>query len=230
MTRFPHIFLRVLLFAAFPVHATGLSDTGQDTCYDGTSLVACTTANSGDAAAYPRQDGRFGRDAAADAGPLSKTGAGDKGFDFTKMCMSGELAGQGSCPANPAQGTNQNEWACTKDNVTNLIWPLENGIGDWTTYATTSYPAAMNATNRCGYSTNWRLPTRRELLSIVHNGGSTPAVDSNYLPGTLSTWYWSADTYTPVPVFAWYVYFVNGGTNVNEKSDNGFVQLVRSVQ
>lgn len=234
MTRFPRTLLLVLLLAAsLPLHAAGptglLNDTGQDTCYDGASLVACTPANSGDAAANPRQDGRFGRDAAAVAGTLTKTGAGAAGFDYIRVCMSGELAGQGACPANPAQGTSANQWACTKDNVTNLIWSLDSPIYNWTD-ATTTYPTAMNATNRCGFNTDWRLPTRRELLSIVHNGAWSPAIDSAYFPGTASNWYWSADTYAPGPAFAWFVYFYDGNTNVDNKSNSFYVRLVRSGQ
>lgn len=66
MTRFAHaLFFSLLLAIAAPAHAVGLNDTGQDSCYDGSAMVACDTANSSDAASYPRQDGRFGRDAAA---------------------------------------------------------------------------------------------------------------------------------------------------------------------
>jgi len=234
MTRLPRTLLLALLLAAsLPLHAAGptglLNDTGQDTCYDGAALVACTPANSGDAAANPRQDGRFGRDAAAVAGTLSKTGAGAKSFDYTRVCMSGELAGQGACPASPAQGTGANQWACTKDNVTNLIWSLDSPVYNWTA-ATTTYPTAMNATSRCGYTTNWRLPTRRELLSIVNNGTWSPSIDSAYFPGTVSDWYWSADTYAPDPAYAWYVNFVVGDTGYDGKTYAHYVRLVRSGQ
>ncbi len=199
-----------------------LNDTGQDKCYyyDGTNntLVTCTNDNTGDAASWPRQDGRFGRDAAAAAGVLPKTGGGAAGFDFTKVCMSGELAGQGSCPANPSVGTGTNQWACTKDNHTNLIWSLESHNGTWT-YATITYPTAMNATNRCGYSTGWRAPTRRELLSIVHNGKATsPTIDTDYFPNTVDFWYWSADTYALAQANAWHVGFFNGFAYQNSKN------------
>jgi len=209
--------------------AMKINDTGQNTCYDGSALVACSVANSGNAAAHPRQDGRFGRDAAAAAGQLSKVGGGDKGFDFTRVCMSGELAGQGACPANPVQGTGANQWACTRDNVTHRIWSLENGYGNWTTYATSTYPAAMNASNRCGYNTGWRLPTRRELFSIVHKGRLIPAIDLDYFPATVTLqYYWSADTYAPSPTYAWAANFWDGDAYANSKTLNRFVRLVRS--
>ena len=210
--------------------ALRLNDTGQADCWDGTALVACSAANSGNAAAYPRQDGRFGRDAAAAAGQLNKVGAGDKGFDYTRVCMSGELAGQGACPANPVQGTGANQWACTKDNVTHRIWSLESGYGNWSTYAASTYPAAMNASNRCGYNTGWRLPTRRELFSISHHGRTYPAIDTGYFPGTGdSNYYASANTVLSNPGNAWVVFFGAGTSGSGSKSDSYYVRLVRSV-
>ena len=208
-----------------------LNDSGQDSCWDGSALAACSLANSGNAAAYPRQDGRFGRDAAAAAGQLTKVGAGDKGFDFTRVCMSGELAGQGACPANPVQGTGASQWACTKDNVTHRVWSLESGQGNWSPYASSTYPIAMNATNRCGYNTGWRLPTRRELFSISDQGRSYPSIDAAYFPGTASS-YWSADSLVApsAPGYAWAADFLVGGNHLSYKSDSNSVRLVRSAQ
>jgi hypothetical protein len=245
MPLFPPIILIFLLFNVIPAHAAGptgfLNDTGQDTCYDGTGMATCTPANTGDAAAYPRQDGRYGRDPAAATGRLTKTGAGAKGFDFTKVCFNGELEGSANCTGTlvanttaTATGSPTTDWACTKDNVTNLIWSLESGSGNWTTYASATLPTATNTANagagRCGYNTGWRLPTLRELLSIVHNGTYNPAIDSAYFPGTQNDYYWSADTYAPVPTGAWYVRFSDGITGNVNKSNSYYVRLVRSGQ
>jgi len=236
MTRFPRILtLALMLAASIPVHAAGptgfLNDTGQDTCYDGTNLVACATANSGDAATYPRQDGRFGRDAKAAAGTLTKTGAGAKAFDYTKICMNGALDCTGASNTVIAPAPAATDWACTKDNVTNLIWSLQLGLGDWTTYATVTLPNATNAASRCGYNTGWRLPTRRELLSIVNNDGSNPAIDGVYFPGTVGNGYWSLDTYAPDPALAWVVLFSDGSIyNHGPKFAGNYIRLVRSGQ
>lgn len=221
---------QVTLSLVLPDPAIRLNDTGQADCWDGTALVACSAANGGNAAAYPRQDGRFGRDAAAASGQLNKVGAGDKGFDYTRVCMSGEIAGQGACPANPVPGTSANQWACTRDNVTHRVWSLESGHGDWSSYATSVYPAAMNASNRCGYGTGWRLPTRRELFSISHHGRTYPAIDTGYFPGTgASDYYASADTVLSNPGNAWVVFFGAGTSGSGSKTDPYYVRLVRSV-
>jgi hypothetical protein len=219
----------------FTVVASALNDTGQTLCDKGNNtLVACTPANSGKASYFPRQDANFGRDARATEGTLTKTGAGAAGFYYTRVCMSGELAGTGACAASPAAAVDQaaptaNEWACTKDNVTKLVWSLESGEGNWTVYATATYPAAVNATARCGFNTGWRLPTRRELLSLVHNGVASPAIDSAYFPGTAGYFCWSNDTYAPNPALAWIV-GGDGRSKPHKKINLCLVKLVRSGQ
>lgn len=240
MPLFPLIIMLVLLFGVIPAHAAGptgfLNDTGQDTCDNGTTLAACAPANTSDAATYPRQDGRFGRDAKAAAGTLTnKTGAGAAGFDFTKVCFNGDLEGSANCTGTLVANTTAaaiapattTDWACTKDNVTNLVWSLESGNGNWPTYAITTLPNATNAATRCGYNTGWQLPTRRELLSIVHNGASDPAIDSAYFPGTRSDGYWSINT--RALGYAFLVDFFYGSTSY-DNTNSHYVRLVRSEQ
>jgi len=128
-----------ILISISTAHAAGLPDTGQDRCFPsvGPPLVACNETNTGNAADYPDQDGRYGRDAAATLGQLPKIGAGKSGRDYTKVCNSGELADSGACPADPILGDGNNEWACTQDNVTGLMWEVKTDDGglrdkDWT--------------------------------------------------------------------------------------------------
>lgn len=225
-------FAASLLLALSAAHAQThpLNDTGQTACYDAANaVVTCDAASTGDAAARPRQDARFGRDAQVTHGTLTKIGGGVAGFDFTKICMSGEAAGEGTCPADPAQGTQSDQWACTRDNVTGLVWSIETLSGDWTA-ATTTLPAGYNSATRCGYDTGWRAPSRRELLSIVHHGASNPAIDLGYFPGTQSSWYWSNDTYAPDPANAWFVVLNDGYAGAYLKTDTSLVRLVRSGQ
>jgi hypothetical protein len=218
----------LFLCCVSPAQAAGptglLNDTGQTQCYNASGLAGvCDAATTGDAGVRPRQDGRFGRDVASP----TKVGGGAAGFDFTKLCMDGTP--NCATPANTSVAPASTDWACTQDNVTNLIWSLELGSGDWTTYAST-LPAATNAANRCGFNTGWRLPTRRELLNIVLNDGSHPAIDANYFPATQSSWYWTGDTYAVSQSFAWLVSFDDGNTNAVNKADSNYVRLVQGGQ
>jgi hypothetical protein len=137
---------------------------------------------------------------------LSKTGGGAAGFDFSKMCFNGQLQGaHSSCTGALVANTTASavasttDWACTKDNVTNLVWSLQVGSGDWATYARSSLPAEHNAASRCGFNTGWRLPSRSELISILNLGVTTvgvPKIDADYFPSTPAYYHWTDD---PLP-------------------------------
>lgn len=228
----------VLALATGAAHAAGptglLNDTGQTTCYDGSAMVACSAANTGDAATYPRQDGRFGRDKAG----MAKVGGGAAGFDFTKICWNGDAEGSGTCTgallantSGTTTGTPSTDWACTRDNVTNLVWSLQT-VSSITWANATSVAAGKpielaNTASRCGFSSGWRVPTRRELLSIAHFGASSPAIDVTYFPSTVSNFYWSNDSQL-VGGGAWTVGFNYGDGVGYDKANARLVRLVRS--
>ena len=269
MPRFPPTLLRALLFAAAPVHATGLPDAGQTTCYNDSvaDVVAASapTSIAHDAGTHPRQDCRYGRDAAAAAGALTKTGAGAQGFDYTKIANNGATLAAGV-----ALGINPTDWACTKDNITDLTWETKtatntdlryfghtyswyNSIG--TTNGgnagstglntcnatlpaslcnTQAFVTAVNATALCSY-TDWRMPTLRELLTLVYADGSDPSIDPTYFPNTPSANFWSGSSYAPNPPFAWYVRFFDGDSGATENAfdktyNSYYVRLVRGGQ
>lgn len=257
------------ILAAFTAHAGPLNDTGIILCRDPRTGAdgSCGEAQGG-------QDARYGRDAAATAGALPKTGGGEAGFDFTKVCMSGEAAGQGACPANPALGTGANDWACTKDNVTGLIWEVktdDGGLRDkdngYTNYDDTTQPQRLNgsvnptqaeidtATNSIGFlnavnaltganrlcgATDWRRPSKKELLSIAHHGRVDPAIDTDYFPNTPSGNFWSGSPFAGNSYYAWSVNFyyglalvelyANGGTSFGYRDSSFHVRLVHGGQ
>ena len=253
--------LRSLLFAlyaaVFPAHAVGLPDTGQVLCYDDAGVAPASIA--ADDGSHPGQDCRFGRDAAAAAGVLTKSGSGAKGFDYTKIANNGSVLAAGA-----SLGTGAADWACTRDNVTGLTWEVKTAasssdVRHWVhTYAwystdgatnggnpgstggngcsatlpgsacnTQALVTAVNAAGLCG-QTDWRLPTRRELATLVDAGTFNPAIDATYFPNTqTSHFYWSATTIVLNPANAWYVLAGNGSNNADSKTLNGYARLVR---
>ena len=241
--------MRKLIFAALmafvfmaltgPAFATAppvLNDTGQTQCYDASNAMADCATVAADDGVRPRQDARFGRDPQDGAGLLTKTGAGAAGFDFMKVCNSGEAAGTGSCPADPPEpgdfaNPGDDEWACTRDNVTGLVWSIETISSDWGD-ATTTHPTSYNSATRCGFSSAWRAPTRRELLSIVHHGTSSPIIDEDFFPNTPGYSYWSSCEYALNSSEAWGVSFGGGATLFRSKTDTSTreVRLVHGTQ
>jgi hypothetical protein len=262
--RFMRAYILIFILTSISTaHAAGLPDTGQDKCYAGAGmpLVACSQINTGETSDYPGQDGRYGRDAAATLGQLPKIGAGELGRDYTKVCNSGELAGSGACPGDPVLGSGNNEWACTQDNVTGLMWEVKTDDGglrdrDWK-YSwyntdtstngghagspdddnfcfdllrcdTQKYQSDINTIiPLCGH-TEWRVPGKRELLTITNLNGNTVL---DYFPNTQDSQYWSASSYVVAPVSsAWVVDIFSASTTVARKSASTYLRLVRGVR
>lgn len=239
------------LFLTQAAPAAGLNDTGQQTCYNDSALVAC------DAAAYSRQDARYGRDAAATASALTKIGGGAAGFDFTAL----DAIGAATTPSSGAT-----PHPCTRDNTTGLTWEVktdDSGLRDqdwtYTWYSTVgstnggnagsqgantcggtlsaysdqcntaNYTAAVNTAALCGF-TDWRLPSIRELQTLVHYGAASPAIDPTYFPNTPASGFWSASSYGPPPAGAWFVFFDDGSVYATVTAYGDRVRLVRGGQ
>jgi hypothetical protein len=63
----------------------------------------------------------------------------------------------------------------------------------------------------------WRLPTRVELVQ---------AFDEGILTGD-DRWFWSSTEASNNAALAWYVVLSYGGTDVNNKTNGGYVRCVR---
>ncbi len=107
---------------------------------------------------------------------------------------------------------------CVVDRVTGLSWSTETLSATWAdaNTAATSY-------DRCGIDSDWRLPTRRELLSIVHHGANGPAIDAGAFPATQSAPYWSSDAQGGD---AWTVDFSDGDTKRIARTETHAARLV----
>ncbi len=73
---------------------------------------------------------------------------------------------------------------------------------------TYAYIRTLNRANYCGYS-DWRMPTRSELISIVNYGRFSPAINRIFT-NTQNSEYWSASPNASSDKYAWYVDFNHG--------------------
>lgn len=160
-----------------------LNDTGLGACYNDSAVAACGTVAT-DVGTHPRQDGRYGRDARQLAGTLSKTGSGDRGFDYTRICVSGQNAGTGTCPVSPTPGPSSDDWGCTRDNVTGLYWEIKTTTNTDLRYHSHTYAWLMtsganggNAGSVGGNTCNATLPSSQcnsEAYVAAVNALATP--------------------------------------------------------
>lgn len=235
-----------------PVQAVGPNNTLNDTGITQYGNASSNTLAT-EPADYPGQDARFGRDAKASAGQLTKIGGGSAGFDFTALDANGQ-------PTTPSSGVTPHP--CVRDNVTGLIWEVktaDGGLrdGNWTYtwYDTNSatnggspgvdsgtancytasrcdtekYVADINAVNLCGI-VGWRMPTLKELESLVDYSrlSPSPSIDIAYFPNTPAAHFWSASPIAASSSVAWGIAFgLGGGGDGNNKSGGSRVRLVR---
>ena len=136
-----------------------------------------------------------------------------------------------------ASGGKYDKTECVKDNRTGLVWEgkpsngTRSGSNTYTNYDSTTsaqkiggatptqteidapsnsigYRNSVNASALCGI-TDWRLPTKDELLGIVDKS-QYPTIDNAWFPNTQRMGFWSTSPLVGYSRYAWYVDFGYG--------------------
>lgn len=167
-----------------------------------------------------------------------KIGFGEGRSDWTKLGEMGE-------ELVPEAAT----WRCVRDNLTDLVWEVKSdsglygkdtlfrwgGVGalieakikkqerynDWDELVN-----GANRSNLCGFS-DWRVPSKEELMSLTHKTRTVPAIDQTVFPNTVSSWYWSASPIKNSPTGAWAIYFDYAYEDYGSRNVKGRIRLVR---
>jgi hypothetical protein len=163
-------------------------------------------------------------------GTISFTGAGTlTGTNLIWMkCWQGEnydlLANKCDKTFVTFQYCTTNDNACDNGNAGN------NYIGILTSGPAYNTCNSLNSNPTGGFAgkTNWRVPTKDELVSLVdYSKTSAPVINITYFtPNTLAGSYWSSTSYAAGTTGAWGVSFVNGTVSVTAKSTNVYVRCV----
>ena len=218
-----------------------LNDTG--ITWAGNSLDTNSSTCSSDMSAP--QDCNAGRDANKF---LTKIGGGSASFDFTRLGSTGSVyTGNGDYATNP--------WSCVRDNYTGLVWEIKtddksihdkNNLYAWGGISAIGrddtpneydyyddWNPLVNGSNTgfglCGF-TNWKVPTREELRSIVHYGKTSPSIDKDYFPNTVSYTFWSSSYNWEAKGLALVIAFEFGNSYGMGRLGLNYVRLVRTVE
>ncbi len=185
-----------------------LPDTGLLGCYD----------RAGKDIPVPAPGGMFyGQNGCFEIHPMS----------FRKLSGKGEVL--------PDSATWQDGYRMAQDDNTGLVWEIKSPVpGDVNfaddTYswedAQSVYVAKLNKANYGGFS-DWRIPNKDELRSILHYGKTNPSVDPWYFPHCKVEFYWTRNTYKMQPECGWVLFFGLGSATASGKTVPQFVRAVR---
>ena len=206
-----------------PEYQTCLSDSGQTKCYYDAREIACPASG----------DNFFGADANYTINQPS----------FTKLDAMGN-----------ALMLTATEWTMVRDNITGLIWEIKTNDGSihdrhkkYTWYDsnpetnggdagytnnninTEAFIQKLNQNIFGGFS-DWRMPDRVELISIVDYSKYDPAAFEQFFPEVMSAFYWSSTSYANYIGYAWGAYFSNGDDDYSAKDSSNYVRAVRGAQ
>jgi len=154
--------------------------------------------------------------------------AGD--FDTSACCIGRKITVSGAAQA----GNNQDVTvaAITANDITVNETLVNEAAGASVSFATVDdliwdLLDQANANSLAGY-TDWRVPNRRELESIVDIGYCSPAINATIFPSTPSTYHWTSSTNPCNSAYAWGVYFYYGYVYRNDKRTSKlYVRLAR---
>lgn len=98
------------------------------------------------------------------------------------------------------------------DLLTGLTWTIDaNPAGFPLTWREAlEHVAELNQASHLGF-TDWRLPNRRELKSLISHQAKKPALPEGHpFRNVFQGWYWTSSTAAINPAFAWYVHTEGG--------------------
>lgn len=134
------------------------------------------------------------------------------------------------------RGYTDNGNGTVTDHATGLVWQKctkgSNTATDCSGVITGDTSNWADAGTYCsnldlGGLTNWRLPSRQELETILDFSRSNPAVDTAVFPATFAGgFYWSSTTFPPNTNIAWGIIFDVGNIFDIFKTITGYVRCV----
>jgi hypothetical protein len=137
----------------------------------------------------------------------------DQDFEYHVRCVRG--------PATAWAGYVLTEESVT-DGGTGLEWQRKIDEVERTRAEATALCAARPG--------GWRLPTMKELQTIVDDSRADPAIDVVAFPDTPSESFWTATPFAPIPGSAWRTSFQRGYTYDSMEDSTYRVRCVRSVR
>lgn len=117
------------------------------------------------------------------------------------------------------------------DRLTGLTWARDANLAELPMFwdEALAFVARMNRDGAFGFS-DWRLPNRRELRSLVSHQTKMPALPTGHpFRNVVASWYWSSTSAAISPAHAWYVHMAGARMFYGRKDQSYLVWPVRGA-
>lgn len=191
-------------------------DTGQTKCYNNTVETTCPAEGQ----PFYGQDAQYN-------GPISSYTLLDGGTmvqdNVTGLIWENKNNIDGiKNYSNPNDADNTYTW-CDTNTATN-----GGSAGTCGTNDTEDFIAQLNSGSGFGGFTDWRMPTIKELWTLVDTGRTIPAINPIFT--STSSYYWSSTTLIGMADWAWYIQFQYGIDAFRGKSGDYYLHYARAVR
>jgi hypothetical protein len=109
------------------------------------------------------------------------------------------------------------------DPVTGLQWQDDTG----NTFVNWTDAIAYCENLSLGSYTDWRLPNKNELMTLIDDTANAPSINSIFINVAPSI-YWSSTSSAILARDVWYINFLNGSSSTASKYTHGYTLCVRS--
>lgn len=159
------------------------------------------------------------------------------------LCFSAPVAHAVICTANLQPSNPDADYTDHGDGTvthvpTGLIWKRCSEGQTWTGNTCTgiairsTWAEALTLGSANGFAgkSDWRLPSIRELRSLVEECRTNPPINDTIFPATPTSDFWSSSPFANHSSYAWYVRFNTGSSNFTYRSSRNSMRLVRGGQ
>lgn len=116
-----------------------------------------------------------------------------------------------------------------EDRLTGLVWTRDSNLAEFpiSWQEALDFVAQMNRDNFLGFA-DWRLPNRKELLSLLSYSEKKPALPAGHpFQNIFLHWYWTSTTAAIHPAYAWYIHLEGARMFYGRKSQYALLWPVR---
>jgi hypothetical protein len=138
-----------------------------------------------------------------------------------------------SCPGTPTAQRFAFNGAEVTDQKTGLVWARCSLGQIWSGSVCSGMSASLTHEEALAHAkgqSGWRLPSVKELASLVERGCYSVAIDSEAFPATTATAVWTVTPYATNPSRAWTIDFRSAEVEDDDRSFRYHVRLVRRTQ